>query len=48
MSPIPMQNWIGLWSLYKREVRRFMKVFTQTLLAPMVTTLLFLSVFAYS
>lgn len=46
MSPIPMQNWIGLWSLYKREVRRFMKVFTQTLLAPMVTTLLFLSVFA--
>jgi ABC-2 type transport system permease protein len=41
-----MQNWIGLWSLYMREVRRFMKVYTQTLLAPMVTTLLFLSVFS--
>jgi len=41
-----MQNWIGLWSLYMREVRRFMKVYTQTLLAPMVTTLLFLAVFA--
>lgn len=46
MTPIPMQNWIGLWSLYMREVRRFMKVYTQTLLAPMVTTLLFLAVFA--
>ncbi|MEE8351042.1 MAG: ABC transporter permease [Rhodospirillales bacterium] len=39
-------NWIGLWTLYLREVRRFMKVFTQTLLAPVVTTLLFLAVFA--
>jgi ABC-2 type transport system permease protein len=38
-------NWIGLWTLYLREVRRFLKVFTQTLLAPMVTTLLFLAVF---
>jgi len=38
-------NWIGLWTLYKREVRRFLKVYTQTLLAPMVTSLLFLSVF---
>jgi ABC-2 type transport system permease protein len=39
-------NWIGLWTLYLREVRRFIKVFTQTLLAPAVTTLLFLAVFA--
>ena len=39
-------NWIGLWTLYKREVRRFFKVYTQTLLAPMVTSLLFLAVFA--
>lgn len=39
-------NWIGLWTLYKREVRRFLKVYTQTLLAPMMTTLLFLAVFA--
>lgn len=46
MRTIPTQNWIGLWSLYVREVRRFMKVYTQTLLAPMVTTLLFLAVFA--
>ena len=39
-------NWIGLWTLYMREVRRFMKVYTQTMLAPVVTTLLFLAVFA--
>jgi ABC-2 type transport system permease protein len=39
-------NWTGLWTLYKREVRRFLKVYTQTLLAPMITTLLFLAVFA--
>jgi ABC-2 type transport system permease protein len=38
-------NWIGLWNLYLREVRRFLKVYTQTLLAPIVTTLLFLAVF---
>jgi len=38
-------NAIGLWTLYVREVRRFMKVYMQTLLAPVVTTLLFLTVF---
>ena len=38
-------NWIGLWTLYTREVRRFTKVFFQTLVAPMVTTLLFLAIF---
>lgn len=39
-------NWLGLWTLYSREVRRFFKVYTQTLVAPIVTTLLFLAVFA--
>lgn len=39
-------NWIGLWTLYVREVQRFWKVKTQTVLAPVVTTLLFLTVFA--
>ena len=38
-------NWIGLWTLYLREVRRFLKVYTQTLAAPIVTTLLFLAIF---
>jgi ABC-2 type transport system permease protein len=38
-------NWMGLWTLYLKEVRRFLNVFTQTVLAPMVTTLLFLAIF---
>jgi ABC-2 type transport system permease protein len=41
----PSSNWIGVWTLYEREVRRFAKVYAQTLVAPVVTTLLFLAVF---
>ena len=39
-------NWLGLWTLYRKEVQRFLKVITQTVLAPIVTTLLFLAVFS--
>jgi ABC-2 type transport system permease protein len=39
-------NWLGLWTLYVKEVRRFAKVATQTIVAPTVTTLLFLVIFA--
>jgi ABC-2 type transport system permease protein len=39
-------NWLGLWTLYTREVRRFIKVHQQTVWAPVVTTLLFYAVFA--
>lgn len=38
-------NRVGLWSLYIKEVRRFLKVQTQTVWAPAVTTLLFLVIF---
>lgn len=38
-------NRIGLWSLYIKEVRRFLKVHTQTVWAPAVTTLLYLVIF---
>jgi len=38
-------NRIGLWSLYMKEVRRFLKVQTQTIWAPAVSTLLFLVIF---
>lgn len=38
-------NWIGLLTLYKREVGRFLKVWMQTLFAPVITTLLFMTVF---
>jgi ABC-2 type transport system permease protein len=39
-------NVIGLWTLYLREIRRFLKLATQTLAAPVVTTLIFLAVFS--
>lgn len=39
-------NWLGMWTLYVKEVRRFVKVITQTVAAPVITTLLFLAVFA--
>ena len=38
-------NGLGLWTLYQREVRRFLKVWMQTVFAPVVTTLLFMTVF---
>ena len=38
-------NWVGLNTLYQREVRRFRKVGTQTLAAPVVTALLYMLVF---
>ena len=38
-------NWIGLKTLYMKEVRRFFKVQTQTIWAPAATTLLQLVIF---
>ena len=38
-------NWIGLQTLYLREVRRFWKIALQTVAAPVVTTLLYMLVF---
>ena len=38
-------NGRGLWTLYLKEVRRFLKVFQQTVAAPVVTTLLFFAIF---
>ena len=37
-------NWVGFWSLYVKEVSRFFVVWAQTLLSPLVSSLLFLSV----
>jgi ABC-2 type transport system permease protein len=39
-------NWLGLWTLIVREVQRFWKVYFQTVFAPLVSTLLFVMVFA--
>lgn len=38
-------NWLGLWTLYRREVARFVTVWKQTLVAPIIQTLLFMTVF---
>ena len=37
-------NWIGFWTLYKKEVLRFLIVVIQTIISPLVTSLLFLMV----
>ncbi|MFU8864414.1 MAG: multidrug ABC transporter permease, partial [Rhodobacterales bacterium] len=39
-------NWLGLYTLAMREVMRFVSVWTQTLLAPLVTAALFLVIFS--
>jgi len=39
-------NWLGLYTLYLKETRRFMKIWTQTLGAPAVTTILFMVIFS--
>ena len=39
-------NTLGLWTLYLKEVRRFTKVWMQTMMAPIITTLLFLAIFS--
>ena len=38
-------NWLGLYTLGQREILRFLNVWTQTLLAPLVTAGLFMLIF---
>ncbi len=38
-------NWMGLRTLYMKEVRRFIRVGPQTLLAPIISNLLYMAVF---
>ena len=40
-------NWIGFLSLWKKECQRFIIVWAQTLLSPLVSSLLFLSVLSF-
>src|SRR6056297_1111114 len=39
-------NWLGLMTLAERENRRFLAVWTQTLLAPLITAGLFMVIFS--
>ncbi len=45
VSQIGTVNWIGVYTLLSKEVRRFLKVPLQTVFAPMMTTMLFLAIF---
>ncbi|WP_291833342.1 ABC transporter permease [Limimaricola sp.] len=38
-------NWLGTWSLATREVQRFMNVWSQTVMAPLINAALFLMIF---
>jgi ABC-2 type transport system permease protein len=40
-------NWLGLGTLINKEIERFLKVYIQTVVAPVISTLLFYSVFAF-
>ncbi|MDA9092054.1 ABC transporter permease [Pelagibacteraceae bacterium] len=37
-------NWVGAWTLYKKEVLRFLIVWVQTIFSPLISALLFLLV----
>ena len=41
-------NWLGTYTLANREIRRFLAVWSQTLMAPLITAGLFLAVFSLS
>lgn len=43
-----MANYRGTYTLFKRETQRFLKVYMQTILAPVVNNLLYFAVFGFS
>ncbi|HVZ92791.1 MAG TPA: ABC transporter permease [Rhizomicrobium sp.] len=46
--PAPMTvNWIGLWTIVRREASRIMRVPVQAFVAPWVSALLFIFIFGY-
>lgn len=47
-AKLKTSHWVGLWSLSKREILRYLIVAPQTLLPPVVTSFLFLFIFGLS
>lgn len=43
-----MNNIFGTWTLFQRESRRFLKVWLQTIVSPVISNLLFLTIFGLS
>jgi ABC-2 type transport system permease protein len=48
VRPIGAINGLGLWTLYSKEVMRFLKVGFQTILAPVLSSIMFLIIFKYA
>jgi len=48
MTPLGRVNWLGFWTLLSKEIRRFMKVWLQTVAAPVISTLIFMTIFSLS
>ncbi len=50
IPPLPRDyagvNWLGFYTLYMKEVRRFTKIPMQTVLAPVMTSLLYMMIFS--
>ena len=40
-----MKNWYGTWAFFKRESHRFIKVWPQTIGAPLISTFLYFAIF---
>ena len=41
-------NWVGSVTLFRKEIKRFLKVYQQTILAPAFTSLLFFFSYIHS
>jgi ABC-2 type transport system permease protein len=42
------QGWYGAWTLFRKEIKRFWNIAGQTIVSPVVTTMLYFLVFGYS
>ncbi|WP_222615370.1 ABC transporter permease [Persicimonas caeni] len=42
------QGWFGAWMLFRKEIKRFWSIASQTVVSPVVTTMLYFLVFGYS
>lgn len=42
-----MLNWIGLWTMIRREIQRLMRVPIQAVVAPLISALLFIFIFGF-
>ena len=46
MSPMTV-NWVGLWTIIRREMARILRVPIQVFVAPWVSALLFIFIFGF-